>query len=273
MQGLAEKLDYSENNLPFHSDVDARQGQPLTLDEELSREAALKHCNELFARMSAAERIAWSLQNLSGQPMLSSSFGAQAAVSLHLATQQRADIPVVFIDTGYLFPETYRFVDQLTDRLKLNLKIYRSRTSPAWQEARHGQRWNQGVEGIAAYNYENKVEPMERALRELEVGVWFAGLRRSQSESRAAVPFLSWSGAQGQTRWKVHAIADWSDRQVFEYLKKHDLPYHPLWEKGYVSIGDVHTTRSIHEVERPEDTRFHGLTRECGLHDIDISAV
>jgi len=273
MQGLAQKLDYSLNNYPSFTDPEGRAEQPLTLDEELSREAALNHCNELFAGMTAEERVAWSLQNLSGQPMLSSSFGAQAAVSLHLATQQHADIPVVFIDTGYLFPETYRFVDQLTDRLNLNLQVYRAKTSPAWQEARHGQRWKQGVEGIAAYNYENKVEPMERALRELEVGVWFAGLRRSQSESRATVPFLSWSGTQGQTRWKVHAIADWSDRQVFEYLKKHDLPYHPLWEKGYVSIGDMHTTRSIHEVEREEDTRFYGLTRECGLHDIDISAI
>jgi len=179
----------------------------------------------------------------------------------------------VFIDTGYLFPETYRFVDELADRLNLNLKVYRSKASPAWQEARFGQRWTQGVEGIAAYNYENKVEPMERALRELEVGVWFAGLRRSQSESRADVPFVNWSGNAGQSRWKVHAIADWSAQDIHRYLKEHDLPYHPLWEKGYVSIGDVHTTRPLHEVDNEADTRFFGLTRECGLHDIDLSSV
>ena len=76
-----------------------------------------------------------------GNHVLSSSFGAQAAVSLHLATQVYPDIPVVLVDTGYLFPETYRFVDELTERLKLNLKIYRSELSPAWQEARFGQRW------------------------------------------------------------------------------------------------------------------------------------
>ncbi len=270
MLGLAK----TNADLPHNLNLDAAdENQPLTLDEELSREAALKHCNDLFAAMSAEERVAWSLQNLPQQPVLSSSFGAQAAVSLHLVTSQKPDIPVVFIDTGYLFPETYRFVDELTERLQLNLRVYRSKTSPAWQEARYGQRWNKGVEGLAAYNYENKVEPMERALRELQVGTWFAGLRRSQSASRAALPFLSWSGSPGQARWKVHAIADWSDRMVFAYLKKHDLPYHPLWEKGYVSIGDVHTTRPIHEVERAEETRFFGLTRECGLHDIDISTV
>lgn len=263
MQAVAEKTDALEDAI----------AQPLTLDEELSREAALQHCNELFAKMSAEERVAWSLKNLPAQPVLSSSFGAQAAVSLHLVTQQRPDIPVIFIDTGYLFPETYQFVDELTERLSLNLHVYRSKTSPAWQEARYGQRWLQGVEGIAAYNYDNKVEPMERALRELEVGVWFAGLRRNQSDSRNETPFLNWSGNGARARWKVHAIADWSDKDVFDYLKAHDLPYHPLWEKGYVSIGDIHTTKPLHEVERAEDTRFFGLTRECGLHNIDLSSV
>jgi phosphoadenosine phosphosulfate reductase len=264
MQGLAEKW---QNPAPGGSLNHTAQ---MTLDEERSRQAAIQHCNEIFASMSAEERVAWSLKNLPARAVLSSSFGAQAAVSLHLVTSQMPDIPVLFIDTGYLFPETYQFVDQLTERLKLNLQVYRSKTSPAWQEARYGQRWNQGVEGITAYNYDNKVEPMERGLRDIEVGVWFAGLRRSQSSSRADVPFLNWS--QGN-RWKVHAIADWTDRDIFNYLKKHDLPYHPLWEKGYVSIGDVHTTRPLHEVENEEDTRFFGLTRECGLHDIDLSSV
>jgi phosphoadenosine phosphosulfate reductase len=266
MQGLAEKHRYLADAIA--SDADAASAH--ALDEEQSRKAAITHCNELFTTLPAEGRVEWALQNLPGQHVLSSSFGAQAAVSLHMVTSLQSDIPVIFVDTGYLFPETYQFVDELTERLNLNLEVYRSKTSPAWQEARHGQRWNQGVEGIAAYNRENKVEPMERALRELEVSTWFAGLRRDQSESRAEVPFLSWSRGD---RWKVHAIADWTDRDIFNYLKKHDLPYHPLWEKGYISIGDVHTTKSLNDVESAEETRFFGLTRECGLHDIDLSAV
>ena len=168
-----------------------------------------------------------------------------------------------------MFAETYSFVDALTERLKLNLKVYRSPYSPAWQESRHGQRWQLGLAGIDAYNRENKVEPMEHALRELSVGSWFAGLRRSQSSSRSNVPFLK---AQGE-RWKVHPIADWSDRDVYRYLKDHDLPYHPLWEKGYISVGDIHTTKPIHAVNTAEETRFFGLKRECGLHDIDLSGL
>ena len=82
--------------------------------------------------------------------------------------------------------------------MKVNLKVCRAPRSPAWQEARHGQRWNQGVEGLGAYNQENKVEPMRRALRELDVGTWFAGIRRNQAESRKETPFLEWAGAGGK---------------------------------------------------------------------------
>ena len=219
-----------------------------------------------LANMSAEERVAWALQHLPGQHMVSSSFGAQAAVMLHLVSRQAQDIPVVVIDTGYLFPETYQFIDELTDRLSLNLKVYRPTVSAAWQEARHGKRWEHGVAGLQHYNRDNKVEPMERALDELSVGTWFAGLRRDQSASRANTPFVDSSGE----RYKMHPIADWSDRDVYRYLREHGLPYHPLRDKGYLSIGDVHTTRSLAETSSAEDTRFFGLKRECGLHEMEF---
>lgn len=239
------------------------------LDEVESRQATLDCCNEVFAGLDARERVQWALENLPGRHILTSSFGAQSAVALHLVASESPNIPVVLVDTGYLFDETYRFIDELATRLKLDLKVYRPDVSAAWQEARHGKRWEQGAAGIDAYNEENKVAPMKRALRELGAGTWFAGIRRAQSKSREKTPYLDWSG----DRWKVHPIADWSDRDVHFYLKRHNLPYHPLWDKGYLSIGDRHTTRSIHEVSELEQTRFFGIRRECGLHEIDLSAV
>ena len=239
----------------------------IAYDEEATRAVALERCNIIFAELPADERVQWALEHLPSQHVLSSSFGAQAAVSLHLLTQVEPGIPVILVDTGYLFNETYRFIDELASRLKLNLKVYRALTSPAWQEARYGKRWLQGVEGLNAYNEDNKVEPMRRALRELGAQTWFAGIRRNQSQSRSNIPFLEWSGG----RWKVHPIADWNDRDVHLYLKKHNLPYHPLWEKGYLSIGDHHSTKPIHEVSTVEQTRFFGLQRECGIHDINLS--
>jgi phosphoadenosine phosphosulfate reductase len=227
--------------------------------------AVLDEINADLERRSAEERVAWALEHLPGEHAMSSSFGAQAAVLLHMSTRQLPSMPVVLIDTGYLFPETYRFIDDLVERLGLNLKVYQSRVSAAWLEARHGRLWEQGIDGIERYNELRKTEPMQRALQELGVNTWFAGLRRDQSRSRAGIRPLEWRDG----RWKMHPIFDWNDRNVFDYMKKHELPYHPLWEEGYVSIGDWHTTRSLAEAGDAEATRFFGLKRECGIHGLD----
>jgi phosphoadenosine phosphosulfate reductase len=223
----------------------------------------LAQLNVKLENASAEGRVEWALERYPSRIVLSSSFGAQAAVSLHLVTQLEPDIPVVLVDTGYLFPETYRFVDELTARLKLNLKVYRAPESPAWQVARHGREWEHGLEGIERYNQRNKVEPMQRALRELGARAWLTGLRRAQASTRASLGVLrSQHGVM-----KVQPIIDWSDRDVYLYLKKHDLPYHPLWKKGYLSIGDTHTSRPVGEGVTEEESRFLGLKRECGLHE------
>lgn len=224
---------------------------------------ALAELNAWLATQAAPARVAWALENLSGGHALSSSFGAQAAVSLHMATREAPGLPVILIDTGYLFPETYRFVDELSQRLSLNLKVFRPQIGIAWMEARFGRLWEQGLEGIERYNRLRKVEPMQRALDELGVRCWIAGLRRSQSRSRSNLDFLELRDG----RWKLHPIADWTDRDVYLYLQQHDLPYHPLWHEGYVSIGDVHTTRPLDAGMSEDETRFFGLKRECGLHE------
>jgi phosphoadenosine phosphosulfate reductase len=223
----------------------------------------LEMTNHELEAISAEERVAWALENFPNRIVMTSSFGAQSAVCLHLVTQQQPDIPVLLVDTGYLFPETYRFIDDLAERLSLNLHIYRAPYSPAWQEARYGKLWEQGVEGIDRYNQLNKVEPMQRALRELGAEAWISGLRRQQAKSRQHLDVLLWRNG----RCKVHPIIDWTDRDIYRYLSKHGLPYHPLWEQGYVSIGDVHTTRRLVDGMSPEETRFFGLKRECGLHE------
>jgi phosphoadenosine phosphosulfate reductase len=228
-------------------------------------EVALSRANGELERLDAAGRVRWALAHLPGEHVLSSSFGAQAAVLLHLVTRERPDIPVVLIDTGYLFPDTYRFVDDLTMRLGLNLKVYLPQVSPAWIEARHGKLWERGLDEIERYNAIHKVEPMKRALGELGAGTWIAGLRRDQSSSRARIRPLELRDG----RFKLHPILDWTDRDVGQYLRQHGLPYHPLWEQGYISIGDWHTTRSLAEAGSVEATRFFGLKRECGIHGLE----
>ncbi|PRY76601.1 phosphoadenosine phosphosulfate reductase [Yoonia maritima] len=218
--------------------------------------------NEWLEDQTATTRVEWALENLPRDHVVSSSFGIQSAVMLHMMTAQVPDIPVLLFDTGYLFPETYRFIDELTERLGLNLHVYRAEMSPAWQEARFGQLWDQGEEGLKKYNTINKVEPMQRAMGNVGAGTWYSGLRRVQADSRAERKILEFQHG----RVKFHPIVDWTNRDVHMYLKEHDLPYHPLWEQGYVSVGDTHTTRKLEDGMREEDTRFFGQNRECGLH-------
>ena len=219
--------------------------------------------NQAFEAFSAHKRVEQALELLPGAHVMTSSFGAQAAVMLHLVNEVMPKIPVILIDTGYLFPETYRFIDDLKERLDLNLKVVRSDESPAWQESRFGKLWDQGLDGIEQYNRINKQEPLNRALKEMGAETWFSGLRRVQAETRSKTAPIELK----RGRYKVHPLCDWTDRDVGQYLSKHGLPYHPLWEKGYLSIGDWHTTRSLAQVDSMEELRFFGLKRECGLHE------
>jgi len=237
----------------------------LSVREFAADPAAAARINEWLASVDAETRTRWALANLPGPFALTSSFGAQAAVSLHLVARADPTIPVIVIDTGYLFPETYEFIDVLSKQLSLNIKKFSGRQSVAEFEAQYGKLWEQGREGLDKYLELRKVEPMRRALATLGTATWFAGLRRSQAESRAKLNPLE----VRDDRFKVHPIFDWSDRDVYLYLKAHGLPYHPLWDKGYVSIGDWHSTKALHEVDSAEELRFAGLKRECGIHGLE----
>lgn len=237
----------------------------LTPAEFATDTGAARAVNEWLGSVDATTRVRWALDNLLGPFALSSSFGAQAAVSLHLVAKADPAIPVILVDTGYLFPETYQFIEQLRSQLSLNIQRFASPQSVADFEAQHGKLWEQGREGLDQYLELRKVEPMRRALKTLGINTWFAGLRRSQAASRAALNPLEVRDG----RFKVHPIFDWSDRDVYLYLKANGLSYHPLWDKGYVSIGDWHSTKALHEVESAEELRFAGLKRECGIHGLE----
>ncbi|MCC7145804.1 MAG: phosphoadenylyl-sulfate reductase [Phycisphaeraceae bacterium] len=227
-----------------------------------SRVIDIEKANAELENQPAEKIIAWAAEQFGPGLIMTSSFGAQAALMLHLATRVVPDIAVVFIDTGYLFPETYQFAEELTQRLKLNLKVYSPAVTAARQEAMYGRMWEQGAEGMDRYHQLNKIEPMDRALRELKATAWVAALRREQTDHRAGLRTVEVQDGF----YKVHPVLGWSTKQVHEYLKKHELPYHPLYEKGYKSIGDVHSTRPITAGMSERDGRFGGLKQECGLH-------
>ena len=210
----------------------------------------------------AGERILHLYETYGERVVASTSFGLQAAIMLHLISEHAPRIPVIFVDTGYLFPETYQYIEKLRENLKIDLRIYQPRLTAAHQEALYGKLWEQGEEGIKQYGLINKVEPMNRAIKEIGGDIWISGLRRAQSGSRANRSFAE---KQGNTI-KAYPIIDWADAQVSSYFFKHNLPKHPLESKGFVTMGDWHSTQPLQDGMTAEQTRFNGNKYECGLH-------
>lgn len=220
--------------------------------------------NKKLAGADATHIVNWAVASFEDGLVMSTSFGIQSAVMLHLATQSVPNIPVVWVDTGYLPTQTYRFAHELSERLKLNLNVYQSPVTPARMEALHGKLWAlNDIESLNRYDQMRKVEPMRRALRDLQATAWLAGLRSAQTTHRKTLNFVS----QQFDRYKVLPILRWTSRDVYEYLKAHDLPYHPLFNEGYTTVGDWHSSRPLTLGDKCErDTRFRGLKQECGLH-------
>lgn len=212
----------------------------------------------------ASQIVAWAHETFGQGLIMSTSFGIQSAVMLHLVTQVIPELPVVWVDTGYLPVETYQFAEALTQRLQLNLKVYQSEMSPARMEALYGKLWaSQDVEAFNKYDYIRKVEPMQRALRDLGATAWLAGLRADQTAHRKTLEVVT----QQRDVYKISPILNWTAKDVYEYLQAYNLPYHPLFDKGYVTVGDWHSSRPLMaDDDSDRDTRFRGMKQECGLH-------
>lgn len=216
-----------------------------------------------FGAQNAGERIRTTQRMFPDGLITSTSGGVQAAVMLHLLAEHAPEVPVVFVDTGYHFPETYTYLEELRERLPaLRLETYSPGMTSARLEAVHGRLWEGDEADLDRYGVITKVEPMNRALTDFGAWVWLSGLRRQQSSERAERPFAE---VQGDTL-KIYPILDWSDQEVEAYLAQHDLPRHPLAERGYASVGDWHSSAPLTDGMTAEESRFGGARRECGLH-------
>ncbi len=227
-----------------------------------SVESELEEENRVLGESTPEELIEWASGRFGDGLVASTSFGATSAVMLHLIHRVAPRTPIICVDTGYLFPETYRFAEELVKRLELDVHFYSARMSSARQEALYGNLWEQGEDGVKRYLQINKVEPMQRALDDLGAVAWMAGLRSEQTEHRAGLRRID----RQDGRVKIHPILRWSADEVEAYMRDNDLPHHPMVEQGYRSIGDHHSTIPTTADMDPRDGRILGQTRECGLH-------
>lgn len=211
--------------------------------------------------LRAGQRLELLYERLGDRLVASTSFGLQAAVMLKLLHDHAPNVPVISIDTGFLFPETYRYAEELMGKFPLDYRMYHPKVSGARMLALHGELWADGKDGAEKYGLITKVEPMNRALGEIGADVWISGLRRTQSGTRVDRPFAE----QQKKTLKVYPILDWADAQVDLFFHQNEIPRHPLEEQGYVTMGDWHSTSPSAD-GTADGTRFNGEKFECGLH-------
>lgn len=216
--------------------------------------------NERLERASPEERLAFAVDRFGEDLLFTSSFGAQSAVMLHLWSRVAGKLPVVFLDTGFLFPETIRYRDELAAKLGLNVRVVRPDISTSNFVARYGDDIQRRDPDFCCGL--NKVAPLA-PLKE-RAKAWVSGLRRDQSKTRADVAILEEEGHL----LRVHPIATFTKKDVAAYLAEHGLPEHPLVARRYLSIGCAPCTRPVAdgEDERAGRWSFANGKTECGLH-------
>lgn len=230
--------------------------------------------NQIFEKQHPSRIIEWAAGEFGQDLVMSSSFGDQAAVLIHMAVQANPNIRIIFVDTGYLFPETHQYMEQLRRRLNLNVWIYRTQRDPIAYLHHSGEDNHTWRKDISACCAANKNEPMQRAMADLAPRAWLRGIRRDQAESRKSAQFIEWSKRYGC--YAISPLLNWTSRDVGLYMKQHDLPYHPLIEKGYLSIGcnPLSCTQPVQIGSDPRSGRWTGTGKlECGINSLDSAAL
>jgi phosphoadenosine phosphosulfate reductase len=218
---------------------------------------------EVAARLEeggATEAIEWMFETFGQSHYIACSFQKTSAVTAHLASQINSDARFFYLDTDVLFPETYETRDKLAEHLGVEFDRFHNLTLAEQAEQYGDELWKSDPDACCGLR---KVEPMRRALS--SVDCWLAGVRREDSSKRANTAKFGWDKRFGL--WKLNPLADWSERDVWNYIREHHLPYNPLHDHGYPSIGCTHCTKPVGPGGSPRDGRWVGLSKtECGIN-------
>jgi phosphoadenosine phosphosulfate reductase len=214
-----------------------------------------------FEAMKAEELLRWAYEEFGDKLCLTCSWQKQSSVLVHMVSELGLEIPIIELDTHLFFRETYETRDALVERYGLNLLPPPPVITVAEQHKREGPNlWERDPDRCC---HIRKVEPLLEALK--PYGAWISGIRRDQSPSRAQTPKVQWSERYGV--WKIHPLVDWDERFVWGYIQVNEIPYNPLHESGYRSIGCMPCTRPTSPGEEERAGRWAGSDKlECGIH-------
>ena len=221
--------------------------------------------NEELINLRPLEILEWGFNKFGNKLAFTTSFGIQSSVLLHLINSSsfKNKVKIFWIDTGYLPKETYLYANLLTNKLSLKIDILQSKTSPAHMEAIYGRLWKSNKEeDMNKYHQIRKIDPLEEALKKYSINCWVSGVRAQQTENRSKMKFIELI----RNRLSLRPLLGWTQKEIFYYMEKNNLPQHPLFTKGYSSVGDWHSSSAETVNTKGRATRFGGLKQECGLH-------
>jgi phosphoadenosine phosphosulfate reductase len=212
---------------------------------------------------SPEQILEWAFYTFGNRVAISSAFGAEGMVMIDIASKLRANFRLFTLDTGFLFPETYTLMNRVEQKYGVAIERAPALLSPAEQERAHGaELWQRDPDACCNLR---KIEPLRRKLQQLEA--WITSIRRDQTEARASAGKIEWDAQFGLV--KINPIVDWTSAQVWDYIRSHHVPYNPLHDRSYPSIGCTHCTRAVAPGEDARAGRWAGFTKtECGLHQI-----
>jgi phosphoadenosine phosphosulfate reductase len=215
-------------------------------------------------KWTAEEVLRWAFDRFGNNIAISSAFGVEGMTVIDMASRVQPGFRLFTIDTDFLFPETYNLMDEIESRYQIKIEKVYSLLSPEEQERQHGAAlWARDPDACCNLR---KVEPLKRKLSELQA--WISGIRRDQTVNRASAHKVEWDSKFGLV--KINPIADWDSKQVWRHIHRHNVPYNPLHDRNFPSIGCTHCTRAVRPGEDPRAGRWSGFSKtECGLHLIE----
>src|SRR5580692_5279950 len=205
--------------------------------------------------------LRWGLTRFGPSMGVASSFGAEDVALIDLVSHMGSKFRVFTLDTDFLFPETYALIDVIERRYGIEVERTRPELTPDEQAAKFGPAlWASKPDQCCDIR---KVQPLKKQLSGLKA--WVTGVRRDQAPTRANTKKIEWDAKFGLA--KLNPLADWTWPQVWDYIKANNIPYNPLHDQNYPSIGCTHCTRQVQPGEDPRAGRWSGFTKiECGLH-------
>lgn len=225
------------------------------------QEEANSRIYQLLEQASPEDLLRWAYGTFGRHVEIASGFGAEGVALIDMAARVQPDVRVFTLDTDFLFPETYRLIERIEKRYGIAVERLKSSHTPEEQEDSYGpELWRRDPDACCNLR---KVEPLRKKLAQL--GAWITSIRRDQTSVRAATRKVEWDSKFQLV--KINPLADWSPERVWKYIREHDVPYNPLHDLSYPSIGCTHCTRSVRQGEDPRAGRWPGFAKtECGLH-------